>query len=64
VKKPKGRRPPERSRRRWEDNIKTNLREVEGGHGLDLYGSEQGPVACSCKCSNEPPSSIKCGKFF
>jgi hypothetical protein len=36
-----GRRPLERSRRRWEDNIKMNLQEVGwgGGHGLDLYGS-------------------------
>ena len=28
VGKPEGRRPPERPRRRWEDNIKINLQDV------------------------------------
>ena len=28
--KPEGKRPLERSRRRWEDNIKMDLQEVEG----------------------------------
>ena len=31
--KPEGRRPLGRPRRRWEDNIKTDLQEVEGGLG-------------------------------
>jgi hypothetical protein len=31
---PEGRRPPERPRRRWEDNIKMDLREV-GWMGVD-----------------------------
>jgi hypothetical protein len=31
VGKPEGRRPLERLRRRWEDNIKMDLREVERG---------------------------------
>jgi len=31
VGKPEGKRPLERPRRRWEDNIKMNLREVGGG---------------------------------
>jgi len=34
VGKPEGRRPLGRPRRRWEDNIKTDLQEVERG-GLD-----------------------------
>jgi hypothetical protein len=34
VGKPEGRRPLERPRRRWEDNIKMNLREVGWG-GVD-----------------------------
>jgi hypothetical protein len=39
VEKPEGRRPLERPRRRWEDNIKMDLREVGwGGHGLDQSG--------------------------
>ena len=33
VGKPEGKRPLERPRRRWEDNIKMDLQEVEGGHG-------------------------------
>jgi hypothetical protein len=35
VGKPEGRRPLERPRRRWEDNIKMDLREVGWGHRLD-----------------------------
>ena len=31
--KPEGKRPLERSRRRWEDNIKMNLQEVGGCRG-------------------------------
>jgi hypothetical protein len=39
--KPGGKRPCGRPRRRWEDNIKMDLKEVEweGVHGLDRYGS-------------------------
>ena len=33
VGKPEGKRPLERPRRRWEDNIKTDLQEVGGGYG-------------------------------
>jgi hypothetical protein len=40
VGKPEGRRPLGRPSRRWEDNIKMDLREVGwGGHGLDQSGS-------------------------
>jgi hypothetical protein len=40
VGKPEGTRPLGRHRRRWEDNIKMDLREVGwGGHGLDQSGS-------------------------
>jgi hypothetical protein len=35
VGKPEGRRPLGRPRRRWEDNIKMDLREMAWGHGLD-----------------------------
>jgi hypothetical protein len=34
VRKAEGRRPLERPRRRWEDNIKMNVRDFEGGGGL------------------------------
>jgi hypothetical protein len=40
VGKPEGRRPLGRSRRRWEDNIKTDLREVRCG-GVDWIGVAQ-----------------------
>ena len=36
---PEGKRPLERPRGRWEDNIKMDLREVGQGHGLDRSGS-------------------------
>jgi hypothetical protein len=39
VGKPEGRRPLERPRRRWGDNIKIDLREVGWGHGLDQSDS-------------------------
>ena len=40
VGKPEGKKPLERLRRRWEDNIKTDLQEVGGGvWGLDGVGS-------------------------
>ena len=39
VGKPEEKRPLERPRFRWEDNIKMDLHEVEsGGHGLDRSG--------------------------
>jgi hypothetical protein len=40
VGKPEGKRPLEKRRRRWEDNIKMDLQEVGGGSwGLDEVGS-------------------------
>jgi hypothetical protein len=36
VGKPEGKRPLGRSMRRWEDNIKMNLREIRGG-GMDWF---------------------------
>jgi hypothetical protein len=39
VGKPEERRPLGKPRRRWEDNIKTDLREVRWGHRLDRSGS-------------------------
>jgi hypothetical protein len=35
VGKPKGRRSLGRPRRRWEDNVKVDLRDVGGGHRLE-----------------------------
>jgi hypothetical protein len=39
VGKSEGSRPLERPRRRWEDNIKMDLREIGWGHRLDRSGS-------------------------
>ena len=64
VGKPKGRRPPERPRRIWEDNIKMDLQDVERGHRLARSGPGKGHASGSCECVNEPSGSIKCGKCF
>jgi hypothetical protein len=40
--RPVGKRPPGRPRRRWEDNIKMDLRKWEKLWGLDGVGSGQG----------------------
>jgi hypothetical protein len=57
VGKPEGKRPLGRSRRRWEDNIKMDLREIGWG-GMDWI--DLGPVEGSCEHGNEPSGSIKC----
>jgi hypothetical protein len=41
VRRTEGRRPFGRPKRRWEDNIKADLREEGYGHGLDSSGSGQ-----------------------
>ena len=46
------RRPLGRPTRRWENNIKMDLHEVE-----------HSTMAGSCECGNEPSSPIKCCKF-
>jgi hypothetical protein len=57
-----GKRPLERPRRRWEDNIKLDLRNrwVE----LHSAASEWGPVAGFCEHSNEPSGPIKKAGYF
>jgi hypothetical protein len=35
-----------------------------GGHGLDLSGSEKGQVAGSCNSGSESLGSIKCREFL
>jgi hypothetical protein len=53
--KPEGKRLLGRSRCRWEDNIKMDLREI----GINVTGSEWCPVVGFCEHSNEPLCSIK-----
>jgi hypothetical protein len=57
VGKAEGKRPLERPRRRWEDGIKMDLREIGWGCGVDSPGSGQGPVADCCECGDEPSGS-------
>jgi hypothetical protein len=59
VGKPEGKRPLGRPRRRWEDGIRMDLREIGwlGGCGLDSTVSGQGPVAGCCECGDEPSGS-------
>ena len=65
VGKPEGKRPLGRPRRRWEHNIKMDLREVGcAEYGLDRSSSGYGQVAVTCECGNEPSGSMKCGKFL
>jgi hypothetical protein len=51
VGRPEGRRPLGRPRRRWEDNIKMDLREIGFGDVDWIHG-------------NEPSGSMKCGEFL
>ena len=62
--KRRGSRPLGRPRRRWEDTIKMNLKQMGWGRGQDRSGSEQRQVASCCECGHEPSGSIKCGEFF
>jgi hypothetical protein len=58
VGKPEGKRPLGRPRRRWEYNIKMDLR--MGWNELDLSGSGQGSAMGFCEHGNGPSGSIKC----
>jgi hypothetical protein len=56
VGKPEGKRPPGRPRRRWVDDIKNDLREIEWD-GMDWIDLAQ---ESSCEHGNEFSGSIKC----
>jgi hypothetical protein len=64
VGRPEGKRPLGRPRRRWEDNIKLDLREIgiDGTNWIELAQDSQ--VAGFCKHGNEPSGSIKKAGFF
>jgi hypothetical protein len=63
VGRPEGRRSLGRPRRRWEDNIKMDLREIGFGD-VDVDWIHWAQVAGSCEHDNEPSGSIKCGEFL
>jgi hypothetical protein len=48
-----------RPRCRWEDNIRTNLKNRMGSCGLDSPGLGHGQLAGSCGHGNEHSDSIK-----
>jgi hypothetical protein len=53
--KSEGKRPLGRPRRRWEDRIRMDLREIGLGRcGLDSTGSGQVHVTSCCECGDEP----------
>jgi hypothetical protein len=58
VGKPEGKRPLERPRRRWEDGINMDLREIGwGGSGVDSPCSREVSLAGCCECGDEPSDS-------
>jgi hypothetical protein len=60
VGKPEEKRLLGRPRRRWEDGIRMDLREIGLGGGvcgLDSTGSGQGPVTVCCERGDEPSGS-------
>jgi hypothetical protein len=64
VGKPKGKRPLDRFRRRWEDNIKVNLREIRWG-SMDwihlLQGRDQWGGGGFCEHGSESSGFINFG---
>ena len=65
VGKPEGNRPLGRPRRRWEDNIKMEHKEVGCG-GMDWIelAKERDRRRATCECGNETSGSIKCGEYL
>ena len=59
-----GRRRLGRPKRRWEDDIKMDLKEAGWGLGLNRSGLGLGQVAGCCECGNEPSDFIKCEEYF
>jgi hypothetical protein len=57
---PEGKKPPERSRHRREDNVaEIGMK----GMTLNLFGCVQGQMEGSCEHGNKPLGSKKCAEF-
>ena len=56
--KPEGKRPLGRPRRRWENNIKIDRREVGGGEDWMELAQD------TCEYGDELSGSINCGEFL
>jgi hypothetical protein len=63
VERPEGKRQLGRPRRRWDENIKMDLRET-GMDGVNWIRLAQGPVAGFCEHGNELSGSMKKGGLF
>jgi hypothetical protein len=62
---PEGKMPLRRSRRKWEDNIKMDLKTNRvGSCGLDSTGSRQKPVPGSREHDTDISGSIKGGEIL
>jgi hypothetical protein len=64
VGRPEGRRPLRKPRRRWEDNIKIDLREIWFGDVDWIHLAQDKDRWSSCEHGDEPSGSIKCGNFL
>ena len=64
VRKPEGKSPLGRPRRRWEDNIRMDLQEVGGVCGDWMELAQVGTDGGTCEYSNELSGSIRCGEFL
>jgi hypothetical protein len=62
VGKPEGKRPAGRPKRRWEDGIKMDLREIGRMVLIGFTWLRIGSVEGSYEHGNEPSGSIKCSK--
>ena len=59
VGKPEGKNPLGRPRRRWEDNIKMDLREVDCDVRNWMGLAQEGTMEDLCKSRNEPSGFLK-----
>jgi hypothetical protein len=63
--KPEGKRPIGRARRRWEDNVRMDLREI-GYKAVDRIHlvQDRGPMMSCCVQGNEHSGSMKRSEFL
>jgi hypothetical protein len=62
--RPEWRRPLGRPRRRWEDNIEMDLREIGFGDVDWIYLAQDRDRWLTCEYGDDPSGSIKCGEFL
>ena len=56
-----GKRPLEKHRHRWENNIRMNLKEEGVSTRIKLIRLRIGSIGGPCQCVTEPPGSIRQG---